>query len=103
MNYCWAYGYEYQGRHYEEDERDDHFYGCLGGLFFGALASFGAEGVGVDAQGLGDAGSEAIGLDESSDQRANIFISGAGGEVAECFDAGFSGAGFEIEEMEFVA
>jgi hypothetical protein len=79
LDYGGAYGYEDQRGHYEEDEGDDHFYGGFGGLLFGALAALGAQGIGVDAQGLGDAGSEAVGLDEGSDEGADVVDSGAVG------------------------
>ena len=77
LNYGWAYGYENQGGHHKQDERDDHFNGGLGGLLFGALAALGAQGIGMDAQGLGYAGSEAVGLNQGSDQRANVVYAGA--------------------------
>ena len=103
LDYGGADGDEDQRGHHEEDERDDHFYGGLGGLFFGALAAFGAQGIGVDAQGLSDAGSEAIGLNQGADQGADVVDAGALGEIAQSFDARLAGAGFEIEEMEFGA
>ena len=103
LNYGGADGDENEGGHDEQDEGDDHFNGGLGGLFFGALAAFGAQRVGMDAEGLGDAGSEAVGLNEGSDEGANVVDAGAFGEVAESLDAGLSGASFEVEEMEFSA
>ena len=56
LDYGGANRHEDQRGDYEEDQRDDHFYGGFGGLLFGALAALGAQGIGVDAQGLGDAG-----------------------------------------------
>ena len=96
-------GDENQGGHDEEHERDDHLDGGFRGLFFGALATFGAERVGMHTQSLGDAGTEAIGLNESSDEGADVIDSGAFGEIAESLDAGLTGSGFEIEKMKFGA
>src|ERR1035437_4777626 len=92
-----------QGRHHKQHQGNDHFDGSLGGLFFGALAAFGAQGIGMDAQGLGHAGAEAIGLNQSADQGANVVDSGALGQIAEGLDARFTGASFEVEEMELGA
>jgi hypothetical protein len=103
LNYGWAYGDENQGGHYEQDEGDNHFDGRFSGLFFGALAALGAQGIGMHAQGLGNAGSEAVGLNQGCYQRANVIYSGALGQIAERLDARFSGASFEVEEMEFSA
>ena len=72
-------------------------------MFFGALAALGAQGIGMHAQGLGHAGSEAVGLNQSSDEGANVIDAGALGEIAEGFDARLAGAGLEVEEMEFGA
>src|SRR3984893_16682436 len=103
LNYGWAYGDENQGGHYKQDEWDDHFDGRFGGLFFGALAALGAQGIGMHAQGLGNAGSEAVGLNQGCYQRANVIDASAFGQIAERLDARFSGASFEVEEMEFSA
>src|ERR1017187_10609225 len=95
LNYGWADGDENQGGHYEQNQGDDHLDGRLGGLLFGALAALGAQGIGMDAQGLGDAGAEAVGLNQGPDEGANIVDAGALGEVSERFYSGFTGAGFE--------
>ena len=81
----------------------DHFDGGLGGLLFGALAAGGAQGIGMNTESLGDAGAEAVGLDERADEGANVIDSGAVDEIAQGFGAGFAGAHFEVDEMEFVA
>src|SRR5208283_3205330 len=103
LNYGWAYGHENQRGHYKQDQGNDHFDGGLGGLFFGALAALGAQGIGMDAQGLGDAGSEAVGLNQGPDQGADVIDAGALGQIAERLDARFAGTSFEVEEMEFGA
>ena len=100
LDYSGPYGDKDQRGHHEQDQRDDHLDRGFGGLLFGALASFGAQGIGVNAKGLGHAGSEAVGLDQGSDERANIFHAGAGGQIAKRFDARLAGAGFEVEEVE---
>ena len=89
LNYGRAYGDENQGGHYKQDQGNDHFDGRLGGLFFGALAALGAQGIGMHAQGLGDAGSEAVGLNQGRDQRADVIDPGALGQIAERLNAGF--------------
>jgi hypothetical protein len=77
LNYGRPYGDENQGGHHKQDERDDHFDGGLGGLFFGALAALGAQGIGMNAQGLGNAGAEAVGLNQGCDQGANVIDASA--------------------------
>src|SRR5882762_1731107 len=52
----------------EDHQRRDQFDRRFGGLFFSALAPLGAQGIGVHAQGLGDAGAEAVGLNQHADQ-----------------------------------
>ena len=53
----------------------------------------------MHTQGLGNAGAETVGLNQSSDQRANIFDPSAFGEVTERLDPRFSGARFQVEKM----
>src|SRR5580658_9525013 len=103
LNYGRAYGDENQGGHHEQDQGNDHFYGRLGGLFFGALAALRAQGIGMHAQGLRHAGSEAVSLNQGCDQGADVVDAGALGQSAQRFHARFSGARFQIEEMEFTA
>jgi hypothetical protein len=103
LNYGGPDGNENQGGHHKQDEWDDHFDGSFGGLFFGALAALGTQGIGMHAQGLGNAGSEAVGLNKGSDERANVIDPSALSQIAERLDARFSGASFEVEEMEFTA
>ena len=57
----------------------------------------------MNAESLSDAGAEAVGLDESADQRTDVIDSGAIDKVAQGFGAGLAGAHFEINQMEFVA
>ncbi len=79
LNYGWPDGDENQRRHDKEDEGNDHFDGGLRGLFFGALAALGTQRIGMNAQGLGHAGSEAVGLNQGSHQRAKVLNPGAFG------------------------
>ncbi len=72
-------GDENQRRHHKQDEGNDHFDGGLGGLFFGALAALSTQRIGMNAQGLGHAGSEAVGLDKGCHQRAKVINPGAFG------------------------
>ena len=103
LNQCRTNGDEEERDQNENDEGRDHLDGGFGGLLFGALAAGGAQGIGVNAQGLGDAGAEAVGLDERADQGANVIDAGAVDEIAQGFGAGLAGAHFEVDEMEFVA
>ena len=57
----------------------------------------------MNAESLRDAGAEAVGLDESADQGADVIDAGAIDEIAQGFGAGFAGAHFEVDQMEFVA
>ena len=57
----------------------------------------------MHAQSLRNAGAEAIGLDQSGDQGANIIDAGAIDEIAQGFGARFAGAHFEVDQVEFVA
>ena len=77
LNYGRSNGHENQGRHHEQHQGNDHFDSGLGGLLFGALAAFGAQRFGMHAQGLGHAGSEAVGLDQGADERAQVIDAGA--------------------------
>src|SRR3977135_2763955 len=75
--------HEDDGRQNEHYQGRDHLNRSFRSLFFGALAAFGAERVGVHAERLGDAGTEAVGLDESGDQGANIVNTVADHTIAE--------------------
>src|SRR3984885_13235396 len=57
----------------------------------------------MHAQGLGDAGAEAIGLDEGTDQRTDVIDAGAIDQIAQSFGAGLAGAHLKVDQMKFVA
>src|ERR1039458_1522970 len=57
----------------------------------------------MNAQGLGDAGAEAVGLNESADEGTNVIDSSAIDEIAQSFGAGLAGAHLEVDQMELVA
>ena len=103
LDECRADGDEEERNQNKNDEWGDHFDGSLGGLLFGALAAGGAQGIGMNAESLRDAGAEAVGLDEGADQGADVIDTGAVDEIAESFGARLAGAHFEVDEMEFVA
>ena len=90
-------------RQNKDDQWGNHLDGGLCSLFFGALPAFRAEGVGMHAESLGDAGAEAVGLNQCTNQGADVVNTGALDQIAERFGAGFAGAHLEIDEMEFVA
>ncbi len=75
----------------------------FGGLLFGHLAGLNPHEVGVRAQALGDACTEAVGLDEHGDQLLEVVDTGALGEVAQGFHAAFTGLQFEVDEAELFA
>ena len=57
----------------------------------------------MHAEGLSDAGAEAICLNQCTNQRADVVNSGAIDQVAEGFRAGLAGAHLEIDEMKLIA
>ena len=57
----------------------------------------------MHAKGLGDAGAEAIGLNQCTHKRADVVNAGAIDQVAEGLGAGLAGAHFEVDQMEFIA
>src|ERR1700690_904476 len=57
----------------------------------------------MHAQGLCDARSEAVSLNQGPDQRANVIDARAIGEITKRLGARFSGARLEVEKMEFTA
>ncbi len=103
LDQCGADGDEEERNQNKYDEWGDHFDGGLGGLLFGALAAGGAQGIGMNTESLRDAGAEAVGLDESADEGADVIDTGAVDKIAQGFGAGFAGAHFKVDEMEFVA
>src|ERR1700736_104844 len=96
-------GHEDDGRQNEHHQGRDHFNRSFRSLLFGALAALGAERVGVHAKRLGNAGTEAVGLDESGDQGANIVNPGADHQIAKGLGARLSGTHLKIDQMKFVA
>src|SRR5580692_2476407 len=55
------------------------------------------------AQSLGNAGAEAVGLDERAHERANVVDASAVDEIAQGFGTRLSGAHFEIDQVKFIA
>jgi hypothetical protein len=96
-------GDEDDRRQNKKHEGGNHFDRSFGGLLFGALPALSAEGIGVYAQSLSDAGAETIGLDECTHKRANVIDTGALDEVAEGLGARLAGAHLEVDEMKFIA
>jgi hypothetical protein len=52
---------------------------------------------------LSDAGAEAIGLNQGSDEGANVVDAGAVHKISQSLDARLAGAHFEIDQVKFVA
>jgi hypothetical protein len=57
----------------------------------------------MDAQRLSDAGTEAVGLNQGSNQGTNVFDAGALGQITERLYTRLSGAGLKVKEMELAA
>src|SRR5579884_3140928 len=93
---------EHRGKH-EQHEHGDHFDGRFCGLFFGALAALGAQRIGVNAERLGNAGTEAVGLHQHRNQGPNVVNARAVGQVAQSFGAGLSGSHLQVHQAEFFA
>ena len=56
----------------EQDQGEKEFDGGFGGLFLGQLPPSRPHRVALDAQGMGDAGAELVGLDEDGGQGAEV-------------------------------
>src|ERR1700736_4375344 len=95
--------HEDDGRQNEHHQGRNHFNRSFRSLLFGALAALGAERIGVHAERLGNAGTEAVGLDESGDQGTNIVNAGADHQIAEGLGARLSGTHLKIDQMKLVA
>jgi hypothetical protein len=52
---------------------------------------------------LGDAGTEAVGLNQHANQGANVVDASAFGQITHGFGAGLAGAHFEVDEAELLA
>src|SRR5271169_4663518 len=81
----------------------NHLDGGLCSLFFGPLPAFRAEGVGMHAEGLGDAGAEAISLNQCTNKRTDIVNPGAVYQITEGLGTGFTGPHLEVHKMELIA
>jgi len=86
---------QYEGR--------DHLDGCFSGLFFGPLPAFRAEGVGMHPEGLGDAGAEAVGLNQSTNKRADVVNARAIYQISESFCTRLSGTHLQIDQVKLIA
>ena len=57
----------------------------------------------MHAEGLGNAGAEAICLNQCTNQRADVVNPGAVHQVAQSLGAGLAGAHFEVYELKLIA
>ena len=67
------------------------------------LAAAHAHEVGVGAQGIGDAGAEAVGLNQHGHQFSQLRLAGALGQAAQRFRAPLAGANLQIDQLELIA
>ena len=74
--------------------------GALFGLLLGALEPAQPHAVRVHAQRVGQAGAEALGLDQHRDQRAHLGDAGALGERAQRIGGALARARLEVGELE---
>ena len=81
----------------------NHLDGGLCRLFFGPLPAFRAEGIGMHPESLGDAGAEAISLNQCTHKRADVVNPGAIDQIAESLGPGLAGAHLEVYQVEFFA
>ena len=75
----------------------------LGAHFLGALAAPRAQVIRMHAQGLGDAGSKALGLSEHRHQGFNVIESSAARQLSQSFNPGLADAHLEIDHLQFIA
>ena len=57
----------------------------------------------MHAEGLGDAGAEAVCLNQCTNKRADVVNTGAIDKIAQSFSTGLAGAHLEVDQMKFVA
>ena len=57
----------------------------------------------MHAEGLGNAGAEAISLDQCTHKRTDVVNPSAIDQISEGLGARFSGAQFEVQEVKFIA
>ncbi len=99
----WTDGHENDRRQNKQHQGRDHLDGRFGGLLFGSLTPFRAEGVGMHAEGLSDAGSEAVGLYQCTNKRTNVVNPSAVHQVTESIRTRLPGAHLQIDQVELVA
>src|SRR5579871_273700 len=102
FNDGWANRDEDNRRQNKNHQRGNHLDRSLCSLLFGALPAFRAEGIGMHAEGLGNAGAEAIGLDQCTHKRTDVVNPSSIDKVAQGFRTRLTGAQFEIDEVEFI-
>src|SRR5579872_241070 len=89
-------------RQNKNHQRGNHLDRGFCSLLFGALPALRAEGIGMHAEGLGDACAKAVGLNQCTHKRTNVVNPCTLHQIAQGFGARLAGAHFEIHEMEFV-
>src|SRR6516162_1220153 len=79
----WSYENHENAGENKQHQREDKLHGRLGRLFFRNLLAPGPHRVGLDSQGLSDAGTKPVRLDQYGSQTANVIDAGAYAEVVE--------------------
>src|SRR5215471_7293088 len=85
FNDGWADRDENNRRQNKNHQRGDHLNRSFGCLLFGSLPAFRAEGIGMHAEGLGNAGAEAISLDQCTHKRTDVVNPSAIDQISEGF------------------
>src|SRR5215469_13847962 len=83
FNDGWADRDENNRRQNKDHQRGDHLNRSFGCLLFGSLPAFRAEGIGMHAEGLGDASAEAISLDQCTHKRTDVVNPGAIDQISQ--------------------
>src|ERR1700730_15328847 len=99
----WTDRHENDRRQNKYHQRGNHLDGSLCSLFFGPLPAFRAEGVGMHSESLGDAGAEAICLNQCTNKGADVVNSGAIDQVAQGLGAGRASPHLKIHQVEVIA
>src|SRR5215469_17718788 len=102
FNDGWANRDENNRRQNKDHQRGNHLDRSFCCLLFGALPAFRAEGIGMHAEGLGNASAEAIGLDQCTHKRTDVVNPSSIDKTAQGFRTRFAGAQFEIDQVKFI-
>ena len=87
----------------EKDQGKDQFDSGLGSLFLYFLAALDAQGVGMNAQRLGDAGAELFRLHQDGNEIAHAVYASTFGQVFPGLGPGAPGTLFQYHDSQLIA